>query len=80
MSNIIAFPINHPGGLKLGDIDPLAQERMEDVRDQIQDIFAKLMAIQDELTRETMTSGGLSETETPTCGPHKAARSSHLFE
>ncbi|MFW8641930.1 hypothetical protein ACOJBO_00310 [Rhizobium beringeri] len=39
MSNIIAFPVIHPGDVsKLGEIDMLAQESMEGVRDQIQDI------------------------------------------
>ncbi|OWK24617.1 hypothetical protein AJ87_19675 [Rhizobium yanglingense] len=63
MSNIIAFPINHPGDVaKLGEFNTLAQARMEDVRDQIQDIAKWLIAIQDELAKVTMNSAGLSET------------------
>jgi len=53
MSNIIAFPVNHPGNVaKLGEIDSnLAQERMADVRDRIQDISTWLIAIQGELAK-----------------------------
>lgn len=35
---------------------------MENARDQIQDIFSKLIAIQDDLARAMMTSISLSET------------------
>ncbi|MGO7136453.1 hypothetical protein AB9E06_37205 [Rhizobium leguminosarum] len=64
MSNVIAFPVNHPGDdAMLGEIDiALAQERMEDARDEIQRNLAKLLAIQNELGKAGMSSVGQSET------------------
>lgn len=63
MSNIIAFPINHLGAVStLGEIDTLALERMEAVRDQIEGISNFLIAIQDELAKIAAPSVGLSQT------------------
>ncbi|MFF0952257.1 hypothetical protein ACFYE9_32980 [Rhizobium leguminosarum] len=51
MSNVIAFPVNDACKVSmLGELDiKLAQERMEDARDKIQDALAKLIALQDDL-------------------------------
>ncbi|MDV4179264.1 hypothetical protein R1521_12210 [Rhizobium brockwellii] len=63
MSNVIAFPITHPGDVvKPGEIDLLAQERMEAAREQIQAVSNSLIAILDRLAKVTTNSAGLLET------------------
>ncbi|PDT03252.1 hypothetical protein CO666_16935 [Rhizobium chutanense] len=63
MSNIITFPI----GDTLPAPEPdesdlaLAQEKMKDVRNQIQNVFATLIAFHDELAKRMITSASLSE-------------------
>lgn len=63
MSNIIAFPANHPDEVAtMGEIASNLEERLEDVRDRIEDISNWLIAIHDELAKEMRTSVGLPET------------------
>ncbi|MEK1929883.1 MAG: hypothetical protein AAAC47_08860 [Pararhizobium sp.] len=62
MSNIIAFPITHPGDVATLAIGINLEEGLEDVCDRIEDISNWLIAIHDELAKAIRTSVSLPET------------------
>ncbi|MDF0661669.1 MULTISPECIES: hypothetical protein [unclassified Rhizobium] len=64
MNNIIAFPIAHnvPATAPNEPDITLAQDKMKDARDQIQDVLARLIAIYNDLERAMIPSIGPSET------------------